>query len=197
VYIPFRSLDAGGAMRPAGRGTFAVRTASQNPLALAATLRKEVANARPGFRVRDIHTQVELNQTDTVRERLLATIASFFAAVATLLAGVGLYGVLDYSVLQRRREIGIRIAIGARSSDIVRRVSLEALAMVALGAAVGLAIGMASVRYIQSLLYQVQLTDISILALPSLTILTPALLASLPAVIRAVRTDPVKMLRTE
>jgi hypothetical protein len=197
VYIPFPSVDAGGAMRPAGRGTFVVRTASQNPLALGAILRKEVANARPGFRVRDIHTQVELNQTDTVRERLLAMIASFFAAVAILLAGVGLYGVLDYSVLQRRREIGIRIAIGAQSGDIVRRVSVEAFAMVALGAGVGLAIGMASVRYVQSLLYQVRLTDFSILALPSLTILTAALLASLPAVIRAVRTDPVNMLRTE
>ena len=197
VYIPFPSVDAGGAMRPAGRGTFVVRTASENPLALAASLRREVANARPGFRVRDIHTQVELNQTDTVRERLLAMIASFFAAVAILLAGVGLYGVLDYSVLQRRREIGIRIAIGARSGDIVRRVSVEAFAMVALGAVVGLAIGMASLQYVKSLLYQVRLTDLSILALPSLTILTAALLASLPAVIRAVRTDPVKILRTE
>jgi predicted permease len=197
VYIPFPSVDAAGALRPASRGTFVLRTASQNPLASAATLRREVANARPGFRVRDIRTQVELNQTDTVRERLLAAIASFFAAVAILLAGVGLYGVLDYSVLQRRREIGIRIAVGARSVDIVRRVSGGALAMVALGAAAGLAIGMASVRYVQSLLYQVRVTDLSILALPSLTILIAALLASLPAVIRAVRTDPVRMLRTE
>ena len=197
AYIPFPSVDASGALRPAGRGTFVVRTASQNPLASASTLRREVANARPGFRVRDIRTQVELNQIDTVRERLLATIALFFAAVAILLAGVGIYGVLDYSVLQRRREIGIRIALGARSGDIVRRVSGGALAMVALGAGVGLAIGMASVRYVQSLLYQVRLTDVSILAIPSLTILIAALLASIPAVIRAVRTDPVKMLRTE
>jgi predicted permease len=197
AYIPFPSVDASGAIRPTGRGTFVVRTASKNPLALAATLRKEVANARPGFRVRDIHTQLELNQSDTVRERLLAMLASFFAAVAILLAGVGLYGVLDYSVLQRRREIGIRIAIGARYGDIVRRVSAEGFAMVGLGAVTGLAIGMASVQYVQSLLYQVRLTDLSILALPSLTILTATMLASLPAVIRAVRTDPVKMLRTE
>jgi ABC-type antimicrobial peptide transport system permease subunit len=117
--------------------------------------------------------------------------------VALLLAGVGLYGVLDYSVVQRRREIGIRIAIGARSGDIVRRVGVEGLAMVLLGAAGGLAIGIASVRYVESLLYQVRLTDFSILALPSLTIFTVALLATLPAVFRAVRTDPVKMLRTE
>jgi predicted permease len=197
VYIPFPSVDAGGALRPVGRGTFVIRTAAANPLALAGTLRKEVAQARPGFRVRDIRTQVELNQTDTFRERLLAMLASFFAIVALLLAGVGLYGVLDYSVLQRRREIGIRIAIGAQSGDIVRRVSVEALAMVMAGAIAGLAGGMASMRYVESLLFQVRLTDVSILALPSLTIFVAALLAALPAVIRAARTDPVRMLRTE
>jgi ABC-type antimicrobial peptide transport system permease subunit len=174
-----------------------VRTVSQNPLALAASLRKEVANARPGFRVRDIHTQLEFNQIDTVRERVLALLASFFAVVALLLAGVGLYGVLDYSVLQRRREIGIRIAIGARFGDIVRRVSVEGFAMVLLGAMGGLGLGIASVRYVESLLFQAKLTDLPVLALPSLTILGAALLATVPAVIRAVRVDPVKMLRIE
>jgi ABC-type lipoprotein release transport system permease subunit len=197
VYIPFPSLDDAGARRPVGRGTFVVRTASANPLALAATLRKEVANARPGFRARDIRTQVELNETDTVKERLLATLATFFGVVALLLAGVGLYGVLDYSVLQRRREIGIRIAIGAPIGAIIRRVSMEGFAMVLLGAVVGLAIGKASIPYVESMLYQVRLSDASILALPSLTIIAVALLAALPAAIRAARTDPVKMLRTE
>jgi putative ABC transport system permease protein len=197
VYIPFSSVDSSGALRPSGRGTFVVRTVTANPLALAATLRKEVANARPGFRARDIHTQLEFNQSDAVRERLLALLASFFAAVALLLAGIGLYGVLDYSVVQRRREIGIRIAIGARTGDIVRRVSFEGFAMVVLGAMAGLTIGIASVRYVESLLYQVRPTDLAMLALPSLTILAAALLASLPAVIRAVRIDPVKMLRNE
>jgi predicted permease len=197
AYIPFPSIDATGAFQPVGRGTFVVRTASSNPLALASTLRKEVAQARPGFRVRDMRTQVELNQTDTVRERLVAVLASFFAGLATLLAGVGLYGVLDYSVVQRRREIGIRIAIGARPGEIVRRVTVGAFAMVCVGAAAGFGIGMAAVRYIESLIYQVKLTDFTILALPSLTILGTALLAALPAVMRAVRIDPAAMLRVE
>jgi predicted permease len=197
VYIPFPSVDPNGALRPTGRGTFVVRTAAENPLALAATLRKEVAQARPGFRARDIRSQAELNQIDTVRERLLATLATFFAVLALLLAAIGLYGVLDYSVVQRRREIGIRIAVGARSGDIVRQLGVEAFGMVLLGAAGGLAIGLASVRYVESLLYQVRLTDFSILMLPSLTIFTAALLAALPALVRAVRIDPVKMLRTD
>jgi putative ABC transport system permease protein len=197
VYIPFPSTVTGGILKPAGRGTFVVRTGSANPLALAATFRQEVANARPGFRVQNMRTQVELNQSDTGRERLLAMLATFFATVALLLAAIGMYGVLDYSVIQRRREIGIRIAIGARLGDIVRRVSGEAFAMVLLGAIAGLAIATISVRYIESLLYLVRLTELSILALPVLIIFAAALLAALPAVIRAARTDPLKMLRTE
>ena len=121
----------------------------------------------------------------------------FFAAAALLLAGVGLYGVLDYSVLQRRREIGIRLAIGAQPRDIARSVTADIFAMVIVGAAAGLTLGMATARYLESLLFQVKPTDPDMLALPSATILAAALLAALPAVIRAVRIDPVTMLRAE
>ena len=195
--VPFRSIDAQGALQAKGRGTFIVRTSSPNPLALASILRQEVARARPGFRVSNVRTQTELNQSRTVRERLLATLALFFAVVALLLAGVGLYGVLDYSVLQRRREIGIRMAIGAQAGDVARQVTGDVLAMVVAGAVLGVALGLASARYLESLLYQVKPTDLRVLALPALTIAAAALLAALPAVIRAVRIDPVAMLRAE
>jgi predicted permease len=197
VYIPFRTTDASGALKPAGRGTFVVRTASSNPLALAAALRREVARARPGFRVRDARTQVELNQTDTVRERLLAVLAAFFAGLATLLAGVGLYGVLDYSVLQRRREIAIRIAIGAGFGELVRRIGARTFAIVSAGALAGFGAGMAAVRYFESLLFQVKLTDFTILALPIATIFGVTLVAMLPALLRALRIDPAAMLRAD
>ena len=87
AYVPFHSIDAKGALQPMGRGTFVVRTASANPLALASTLRQEVPRARPEFRVSNIRTQAEINQSHTVRERLLAMLALFFAVVALLLAG--------------------------------------------------------------------------------------------------------------
>jgi predicted permease len=197
AYLPFRSLDANGALKAIGWGTFIVRTSSPNPLALAPTLRQEVHRARSEFRVSNIRTQLEINQSQTVRERLLAMLALFFAVVALLLAGIGLYGVLDYSVLQRRREIGIRMAIGARAGDIARRVTVEVFSMVLAGAVAGVTLGMASVRYIESLLYQVKPTDLAMLALPSLAILAAALLAAVPPVIRAVRIDPATTLRSE
>jgi len=197
AYVPFHSQDDKGGPVPTGYATFIVRTASPNPLALASTLRREVARARPGFRVSNIRTQEEINAAQTIRERLLATLALFFAAVAVLLAAIGLYGVLDYSVLQRRREISIRIAIGAPASDIARRVTADVFSMVLLGATAGLALGMASARYIETVLYQVRANDPAMLILPSLTILGAALIAALPAVIRAIRIDPATTLRSD
>jgi ABC-type antimicrobial peptide transport system permease subunit len=166
-------------------------------MALASILRREVPRARSEFRVSSIRTQAELVRAQTVRERLLAMLGLFFAGVALLLAGIGLYGVLDYSVLQRRREIGIRLAIGAPAGNIARLVTVEVFGMVLMGALAGVALGMASVRYIETLLYQVKAGDPAMLALPSLTILAAALLAALPAVYHAVRIDPVAMLRAD
>jgi putative ABC transport system permease protein len=76
---------------------------------MAMTMRQEVAKARPGFRVSNVSTQKEFVAANTLRERLLAMLAAFFGSVAVLLAGVGLYGVLHYSVVERRREIWIRM----------------------------------------------------------------------------------------
>jgi putative ABC transport system permease protein len=197
VYVPIRRIDAHGVVQPLSGATFIVRTSTANPMALASILRREVPRARPEFRVSNIRTQADLVRAQTVRERLLAMLALFFAAVALLLAGVGLYGVLDYSVLQRRREIGIRMAIGAPAGSIARLVTAEIFAMVLVGALAGIALGMASVRYIEALLYQVKPGEPAMLVLPSCTILAAALLAALPAVFHAVRIDPVAMLRSE
>ncbi len=188
AYVPL------GPMRDA---TFLVRTRSTNSYALASVLRQEVTRARSELRVSNVRTQTELNEAQTVRERLLAALAVFFAGVALLLAGIGLYGVLDYSVLQRRRELGIRIAIGATAREIALQVSLGIFAMVALGIAVGGIVGLLLEPRIKALLYQVRPTDLSVLAIPLLGIVLITLLSAIPAIIRGIRIDPVKMLRTE
>jgi predicted lysophospholipase L1 biosynthesis ABC-type transport system permease subunit len=197
AYVPFQEIDSAGAVRPKSGATFIVRSSGANPLALASLLHQEIPRARSEFRVTNIRSQADLVRAQTVRERLLALLAAFFAGVALLLAGIGLYGVLDYSVLQRRREIGIRMAIGARPAGIARLVTREIAVMVLVGALAGLALGVASVRSIETLLYQVKPTGLAMLTLPALSILAAALLAALPAVIHAVRINPVEMLRSE
>jgi predicted permease len=195
AYVPLHSRGADA--QPIRNASIIVRTASQNPLQLASMLRQEVPRVRPEFRVSRIRTQQEINDSHTVRERLLAMLAAFFSVVALLLAGVGLYGVLHYSVLQRHREIGIRMAVGAQGRNIARLVTAEVLAMVAVGAVAGVAAGMMSVRYLESLFYQVKATDVTMLAFPALSILAAALLASIIPVMRAVQIDPARMLRAE
>ncbi len=196
-YVPFHAVDSDGASRKNGEGILLVRTFSLNPRSLASALREEVPRARAEFRVSRIRTQLEINQSQTVRERLLATLAMFFAIVALLLAGVGLYGVLHYSVLQRRREIGIRIAVGAQAGGIAQLVTMEVFAMVLVGAVAGVGIGMLSVRFVESLFYQVKSTDLQMLAIPSVAQLVGAFLAALRPVMQAVRIEPVKMLRAD
>jgi putative ABC transport system permease protein len=199
AYFPFRRVDTKGELQPPNfnAGTFILRTSAANPLSLAPTLRREVPLAHPEFRVRTIATQQELIDNQTVRERLLAMLALFFAVVALLLAGVGLYGVLDYSVLQRRREIGIRMAVGARGLAIVRLIAFDILVWLAAGSLAGLALGVASTRYIESLLYQVKATGFGALAVPGVALLAAAILAALPPVLRAVRIDPAQVLRSD
>jgi putative ABC transport system permease protein len=189
AYLPF-SEDY-------SRGTYIVRTAGPNPLALSATLRRAISAARPDFFVSSVRTQNELIDSHTVRERVLAMLAVFFGAVALLLAGVGFYGLLDYTVLQRRREIGIRMALGGASTGIAIRITGQAFTRTVMGMLVGLAIGLAAARYIQMLLFGVNAMDVLTLAAPGLTILVVSLLAAAPAMLCATRVDPAVTLRSE
>jgi predicted permease len=196
-YVPFNQIDDKSIPSPASFATFVIHTEGRNPLALADSLRLLIAQRHNGLRVSNVTTELDLVRDQTVRERLIATLAAFFAAVALLLAGIGLYAVLNYSVLQRRREIGIRMAIGSPRTSIVRLVTLDVFVMIALGGCTGIALGFGASRYVQSLFYQVKATDADIIALPVCAILLTALLATLPAVLRALRTNPTEILRVE
>src|SRR5262249_41150511 len=121
----------------------------------------------------------------------------FFGAVALLLAGVGLYGVLDYSVFQRRREIGIRMALGAQPQDLAIQVTARFFWMLLIGAVTGFALSMASIRYIEPLLYQVAPAGFPMLLIPVFAMMGAAVIAALPAVIRAVKIDVAMLLRAD
>jgi predicted lysophospholipase L1 biosynthesis ABC-type transport system permease subunit len=197
LYVPFHSVDAKGAPGRKREAALLVQTSFANPMALGGVLRQQVPQARSEFRVSRVRTQLEINQSHTVRERLLATLALFFAIAALVLAGIGLYGVLHYSVLQRRREIGIRIAVGAQARGIARLVAMDIFSVVGAGALGGLALGMVSVRFVETLFYQVKPTDPAVMGFPWLMMLLTALAAAVAPVMRAVRIDPVEMLRAD
>jgi hypothetical protein len=196
VYVPFKSADAMGGLQPPRSGTFMVRTSQSDPMSLAPVVRQAV-RSHPEFRVTSVRPQTALNQAQTVRERLLARLALFFGGVALLLAAVGLYGVVHHAVIERRREIGIRIALGCTASRVARHVTTDLARMVIAGSLGGLALGVASQRYIASLLFDVNATDPAMLALPWTAMLAVAAIAALPPVLAAVRTDPVEALRVE
>ena len=170
-------------MQSTASTTFMVRTVSDNPSLLANVLRAEVRRVRPELRVSNLRTQTELDSRHTVREGLLAKLGLFFSVVAILLVGVGLYGVVNSTVVQRRHEIGsIRLAIGAPARDIVRRVVASTLAVVFAGATAGLLLGIAFGRFAEKILYHVKPTDVRLLAYSTVVLLTVALAGSVPGI---------------
>jgi ABC-type antimicrobial peptide transport system permease subunit len=179
-------------------GTIHVRVAdSAVASAIGARLREEVRTASPLFRVSSIKPQSAVVDQSLLRERLLALLSGFFAAVGLVLAAVGLYGVLSYSVEQRTREIGIRIALGARQLNVVRTVVADVVSAMLVGAGFGLAGGLYLSRFVKALLFEVSPLDSWSLALPLGTLLLAALLAATLPTLRAARVDPVIALRNE
>ena len=197
AYVPIRHLNPLGEPQPMDNATIVVRVANREPATLSETLRRQIADANPDFRISQINSQLGLVEGQTVRERLLANLSLFFAVVALLLAAIGLYGVLSYLIRQRERELGIRIAVGARPVTVARLVTAQILAMVTVGVLAGFALGIACGRFVAALLYGVTPTDPSMLILPTCVLVASVLLATLPAVSRAVRIDPAIMLRSE
>lgn len=196
-YVPFSEVDEHSDPKDIEFATFVVHTTARNPLALAGSLRQLIAQRHNGLRVSNITTQLDLVRDQTIRERLLAMLAAFFTAVALLLAGIGLYAVLNYGVLQRRREIGIRMAIGSTRAGIVRLVTFDVFLMIVLGGCAGVVLGFGAARSVESLFYQVKPTDVDVIALPVGAFLLTALIATLPVVLRALGTDPTEILRSQ
>jgi putative ABC transport system permease protein len=185
IYIPLRLR---------GPGTLHVRVAG-DPAVVAARLRDEIRAAAPLFRVTSMTSQAAAVDQTLIRERLLALLSGFFAVVGLVLAAVGLYGVLSYSVVQRTREIGIRVALGARRARVVGTIAMDAGGAVLAGVAFGLAGGLYLSRFVESLLFEVTPLDFWSLALPLATLLLAALLAATLPAYRAVRVDPAIALR--
>ncbi len=175
---------------------FAIRT-SGDPAALAATVRRVVRELDPNLPVTEFGTQEARSKENLSRERLYARLLSFFGAVALSLAAIGLAGVLGYSVAQRTNEIGIRMALGARGSQLVRMIVLQGLRPTAAGLIVGLGAALALGRLVAGLVYGVGTSDLATLAATAALLLAAAALAAVIPARRAARLDPIAALRTE
>ncbi len=177
-------------------GTLQIRS-SEPAQVLAARLHRELAGIHPSLRLVDVTTQSALVGNTLLRERMLAVLSAFFAVVGLVLAAVGLYGVLSYSVVRRTREIGIRVTLGARPAAIVRSICGRVTVSVGCGVAAGLAAGAYFVRFVRTFLYEVEPSDAASFALPVLCLLAVAVVAAWLPARRAVRIDPAGALRME
>ena len=165
--------------------------------ALASSIRRIVASVDPGLPVVGLRSMDEVFDDALARPRFLAELLVIFAAVALALAAVGTYGVLAYSVAERRREIGIRMALGASEGGVLTLVLRQGMLLAGIGLLVGLAGALAVTRVVSSLLFGVQPTDPATFAAVGLFMLAVALVACVVPARRATRVDPLVALRLD
>jgi predicted permease len=189
VYVPEKQGQTSGLM-------VLVRTES-NPKVLIPSLLAMVRSIDKRLPVYSVHTLDLDIQAGLSSERILGYLSTLFAVLATLLAGIGLYGVLAYSVVRRTREIGIRFAIGAQRRDVAGLFARESLMLVAAGVVIGGIGGLAATRVLKSLLFGVGTTDLVTLVVSVVVLSVAAVLATALPVWRATSVDPMNAIRYE
>ena len=190
VYIPYTQE------RDVGEMTFYVRSAL-DPEALGNRVRRIVQEADPGLPVTRLKTMRAQIRESLFVERMVASLSAAFGLLATLLAAVGLYGVMSYAVSLRTREIGIRVALGAERRAVLLMVLEEVAVMALMGVAIGLPSGYGLGRLIESQLYGITARDPLTFTVATATLLLSALLAGYIPAARATRVDPLVALRYE
>ena len=189
LYLPERQY-------PTSSMTVVVRSPS-DPSALLGAVRREVHAADQDLAVFDVATMDQLLADSIALRRFSMLLLGVFAAVAVSLAGVGIYGVISYSVTQRTREIGIRVALGAQPRDVLRLVLRRGLWLACAGITLGLAGGLAVTRVMSSLLFGVGARDPATFAAVAALLGFVALVACLAPARRAAKVDPTVALRYE
>ncbi len=189
VYSPDLE-DIGGAM------SFAIRTTGE-PVRLASAVRSVLAEVQPNQPLYNLMTMEQRLTNTTTSRRLNTALLGSFAAVALLLAVVGIYGVMSYAVTQRTREIGMRMALGAQPGNVMRFVMGQGMRVVLVGVGIGLAGALVLTRVLRSLLFEVRPTDPATFVCVTLLLSAVALLACYLPARRAAKIDPMKALCCE
>lgn len=191
IYYPFRRFP--------GVGTNLVVRTTGDPKALVGAIRNETRNLEPEVALFNVRPMAEVigESPAAFMRRFPALLIGIFAAVALLLASIGIYGVVSYSVSQQTHYIGVRMALGARGSDILKMVLKQGLGMTLAGMALGVVASLGLMRLLRSLLFEVQTNDAGTFAIVLATLFLVALLACYIPARRATRVDPLVALRYE
>ena len=174
-----------------------VRRTAGDPTPLANVAREQVLAIDPDQPIYDVQTMGKIWSDSIAPDRLYLMLLGTFAAVALVLAGVGIYGVMAYSVTQRTHEIGIRMALGARQSNVLGMVIRQGMMLAVIGLVIGLAAAWLATRAMASLLFGVSATDPLTFALISVVLAGVALGACFVPALRATKVDPMIALRYE
>jgi putative ABC transport system permease protein len=193
-YLPYAQFAAATYDKPLSAGAIVMRT-DGDPRAQVAALRAAATDIDRDVPVSAIHPMADVVDAALTTPRLTSVIMTGFAAVALLLSSLGLFGLLVYVVSQRTREIGVRLAIGARSGDVARLVLMQGLRLGVLGVSIGLLLSVGAARGLSSLLYGVRPSDPTTWTIATGVLLVVTLAASLLPALRASSIDPVRALR--
>ena len=189
-FLPYRQDDSIGSIY------FYVRS-SLDPESTLPAIRPVVAKLDSNLPVEDLRTMEQQVRDNIIVDRIIGVLSSAFAGLATVLAAVGLYGVLAYTVSQRTREIGVRMALGAGPGRVRGTVLRQVGLMTLIGGAIGLALAFGLARLAQSMLFELEGTDLTVLAGAAVLLAMVALGAGFVPALRASRVDPMQALRYE
>ena len=195
VFVP-TTQAAEGVSATLRQSSFVLRTTG-DPLLLSAAIRNEMRQLDPSLPVRNLRSMEQLVSRSIAPQRFNLSLLSLFSALGLLLAGVGIYGVMAYSVSQRTREIGLRMALGAQARDVLKLVVMQGMALALVGVAIGLIASFALTRLMKNLLFGVGATDPATLTGVALLLTCVALLACYIPARRATKVDPLVALRYE
>jgi putative ABC transport system permease protein len=171
----------------------AVRSA-QDPQTLIGAIRDQLRNLDPDIPLSQVRTLEQVISDSVAPRRLSVVLLGVFAGVAVLLAGVGIYGVMSFLVVQRTHEIGVRMALGAQRGDVLKLVLVRSLKLISAGTIIGLVVSIMSNRTLEALLYSVSAFDVATFALVTIFLGAIALAATYLPAIRATRADPMIVL---
>jgi predicted lysophospholipase L1 biosynthesis ABC-type transport system permease subunit len=187
MYMPLQQ-------RPVGGMSIVIRTTG-DPMSLANLARNEIHSVDPTIPVTNIRTMDEIFAASIEQQRFSMLLVGLFGGLALVLAGIGIYGVMGYAVSQRKHELAVRMALGAKTSQVLQLVLKDGLVLASLGVAVGVAGALGLTRLMNSLLFDVKPTDAPTFMAIAALLMFVALLASYIPARRATKVDPLVALR--